>query len=130
MSTKFVTRFRQTKGPLVLITYLHHLQSLVVVDFLLHAGSWDVVIFFKDNLYIMKTLMDFQHVDEYGKDQGAYVRQKAKDLSDLLTDGYRLQQERRSGVVMRDFVVRAGDGDEAWDEKDWRTVVFDDQTQL
>lgn len=78
------------------------LQSLTVLDYLLHAGSENVVIYFRDNIYVIKTLKEFQYVDEYGKDQGANVRQKAKDISNLLTDEARLRQERRSRAHMRD----------------------------
>lgn len=85
-------------------------QSLTVLDYLLHAGSENVVIYFKDNLYVIKTLKEFQYVDEYGKDQGANVRQKAKDISNLLTDESRLRQERRSRAHMRDRMVRGGGG--------------------
>ena len=30
-----------------------------------------MVVYFKDNAYIVKTLKEFQYIDEYGKDQGA-----------------------------------------------------------
>lgn len=80
----------------------HVFKSLTVLDYLLHAGSENVVIYFRDNIYVIKTLKEFQFVDEYGKDQGANVRQKAKDISNLLTDEARLRQERRSRANMRD----------------------------
>ncbi|TFY73771.1 hypothetical protein EWM64_g10241 [Hericium alpestre] len=80
----------------------HVFKSLTVLDYLLHAGSENVVIYFRDNIYIIKTLKEFQYVDEYGKDQGANVRQKAKDITNLLTDENRLRQERRSRASMRD----------------------------
>ena len=73
----------------------YHLQSLTVLDYLLHAGSENVVVYFKDNIYIIKTLKEFQFVDEEGKDQGANVRQKAKDITNLLQDESRLRHERR-----------------------------------
>lgn len=41
-------------------------------------------------------------MDEYGKDQGANVRQKAKDITNLLQDEARLREERRSRANMRD----------------------------
>ena len=31
----------------------YHLQSLTVLDYLLHAGSENVVVYFKDNIYII-----------------------------------------------------------------------------
>ncbi len=86
-----------------------------MLDYLLHAGSENVVIYFKDNIYVIKTLKEFQYLDEEGKDQGANVRQKAKDISNLLTDEARLRQERRSRAHMRDRMVggsRGGEGEE------------------
>ena len=73
-----------------------------MLDYLLHAGSENVVIYFRDNMYIVKTLKEFQYVDEYSKDQGANVRQKAKDITNLLQDESRLREERRSRASMRD----------------------------
>lgn len=82
-----------------------------MLDYCLHAGSENTVIYFKDNLYVIKTLKEFQYVDEYGKDQGANVRQKAKDITNLLTDDARLREERRSRASMRDRMVRGETGD-------------------
>jgi len=42
----------------------HVHKSLAVLDYLLHAGSENVVIYFRDNIYIIKTLKEFQYVDE------------------------------------------------------------------
>lgn len=89
----------------------HVFKSLTVLDYLLHAGSENVVIYFRDNLYVIKTLKEFQYVDEYGKDQGANVRQKAKDISNLLMDEARLRQERRSRANMRDRMIGNGRDD-------------------
>lgn len=63
------------------------------------------MIYFRDNVYVVKTLREFQFVDEYGKDQGANVRQKAKDVVNLLQDEGRLRQERKSRASMRDRMV-------------------------
>jgi epsin len=78
------------------------------LDYCLHAGSENVVIYFRDNVYLVKTLKEFQYVDEYGKDQGANVRQKAKDITNLLQDESRLRQERRSRANMRDRMTKGG----------------------
>ncbi|KAF7971863.1 hypothetical protein HWV62_19812 [Athelia sp. TMB] len=56
------------------------------------------------------TLKEFQYVDEEGKDQGANVRQKAKDITNLLSDEGRLREERRSRAHMRDRMIRGGPG--------------------
>ncbi|KAL1942254.1 hypothetical protein VTO73DRAFT_6318 [Trametes versicolor] len=91
----------------------HVFKSLTVLDYLLHAGSENVVVYFRDNLYVIKTLKEFQYVDEEGKDQGANVRQKAKDITNLLQDESRLRHERRDRAMMRDRMVRGrGEGGE------------------
>lgn len=77
---------------------------------MLHNGSENVIIYFRDNLYIIKTLKEFQFVDEYSKDQGANVRQKAKDITNLLQDESRLREERRNRASMRDRMVRGNRG--------------------
>ena len=59
-------------------------------------GSENVVIYFQDNIYIIKTLSEFQYIDEDGKDLGAYIRKEAIDITNLLTDEGRLCEERRS----------------------------------
>lgn len=93
----------------------HVFKALTVLDYCLHAGSENVVIYFKDNAYVIKTLKEFVYVDEGGKDVGANVRQKAKDISNLLADDERLRRERRSRGAMRDRmlgnIVGSGLGD-------------------
>ncbi|KAF9542658.1 hypothetical protein EC957_001792 [Mortierella hygrophila] len=66
------------------------------------TGSESVVKYARENLYIVKTLKEFQYIDEDGKDQGSNVRQKAKDITALLSDESRLKEERRSRNAMND----------------------------
>ena len=89
-----------------------------MLDYLLHAGSENVVVYFRDNIYIVKTLKEFQYIDEEGKDQGANVRQKAKDITNLLQDESRLRRERRDRASMRDRMVRGGRDGEPGDGDD------------
>lgn len=92
------------------------MQSLTLLDYLLHAGSENVVHYFKDNAYIIKTLKEFQHVDDDGRDQGANVRQKAKDISNLLADDFRLRDQRKNRAFMRDRMTRGAPGGYGADE--------------
>ncbi|KAI0658276.1 hypothetical protein C8Q70DRAFT_994243 [Cubamyces menziesii] len=94
----------------------HVFKSLVVLDYLLHSGSENVIRYCEDNLYEIKTLREFQYIDEDGKDQGANVRQKAKDITNLLTDKNRLYRERRVRSQMRDRMLGRGRG--SLDEED------------
>ncbi|KAG0229966.1 hypothetical protein B0O80DRAFT_490587 [Mortierella sp. GBAus27b] len=89
----------------------HVFKALTVLDYLLHVGSEDVVRYARENLYIVKTLKEFQYIDEEGKDQGANVRQKAKDITALLSDEARLKEERRSRNAMRDRMSGRAPGD-------------------
>lgn len=95
-----------------------------MLDYCLHVGSENVVLYAKENAYVVKTLREFQHIDDSGKDVGGngeleiytervvhlvaklvyshLVRQKAKDITNLLADDARLREERRSRTQMRD----------------------------
>jgi epsin len=49
----------------------HVFKTLTLLDYLLRSGSENVVIYFRDNMYVVKTLREFQFIDDSGKDQGA-----------------------------------------------------------
>ncbi|KAJ7241030.1 hypothetical protein B0H12DRAFT_1326314 [Mycena haematopus] len=93
----------------------HVFKSLTLLDYLLHQGSENVIIYFKDNLYVIKTLKEFQYVDEDGKDQGGNVRAKAKDITSLLQDEGRLRTERRARASMRERMVKGAGEDGEFD---------------
>ncbi|CAG8515642.1 2796_t:CDS:10 [Dentiscutata erythropus] len=80
----------------------HVFKALTLLDYCLHVGSKEVVAYAKENIYVVKTLREFQYIDDDGKDQGANVRQKAKDITNLLQDDERLNSERRQRANMRD----------------------------
>lgn len=48
----------------------HVLKSLKVLDYCLHEGSELVVTWARQNIFIIKTLREFQHIDDEGKDVG------------------------------------------------------------
>lgn len=48
----------------------HVLKSLKVLDYCLHEGSELVVTWARKNIYIIKTLREFQYIDDEGKDVG------------------------------------------------------------
>ncbi|KAI8601533.1 hypothetical protein EDD21DRAFT_105410 [Dissophora ornata] len=92
----------------------HVFKALTVLDYLLHVGSENVVRYARENLYIVKTLKEFQFIDEEGKDQGSNVRQKAKDITALLSDEARLKEERRSRTAMRDRMAGRAPGEDRY----------------
>jgi len=75
----------------------HVFKALSVLEYLLHAGSESVWNYFHDNIYIIKTLKEFQYIDDASVDQGINVRQKAKDITALLLDEAKMRQRRRQG---------------------------------
>lgn len=48
----------------------HVLKALKVLDYCLHEGSELVVTWARQSIYIIKTLREFQYVDEEGRDVG------------------------------------------------------------
>ena len=48
----------------------HVLKALKVLDYCLHEGSELVVTWARKNIYIIKTLREFQHIDDDGRDVG------------------------------------------------------------
>lgn len=72
----------------------HVLKSLKVLDYCLHEGSELVVTWARKNIYIIKTLREFQYIDEDGRDVGNNVRISAKELTSLILDEDRLRSER------------------------------------
>lgn len=48
----------------------HVLKALKVMDYCLHEGSELVVTWAKENIFIIKTLREFQYIDEDGRDVG------------------------------------------------------------
>ena len=91
-----------------LTNLLHHPQSLAVLEYLLHSGSPKVAQYFRDNIYLIKTLTEFQHIDDTGRDVGADVRARARDLSRLLSDDKNLAEARRRRKQMRDRMAGRG----------------------
>ncbi|KAL9093118.1 MAG: hypothetical protein Q9159_000477 [Coniocarpon cinnabarinum] len=83
----------------------HVLKSLKVLDYCLHEGSEVVVTWARKNIFIIKTLREFQHVDEEGRDVGANVRHSAKELTSLILDEERLRAERHQKKLWKKRVT-------------------------
>lgn len=43
----------------------------MLLDYCIHVGSENVVLYAKENAYVVKTLKEFQHIDDNGRDVGA-----------------------------------------------------------
>uniref|UniRef100_A0A8C0D1F9 ENTH domain containing 1 n=1 Tax=Balaenoptera musculus TaxID=9771 RepID=A0A8C0D1F9_BALMU len=72
----------------------HVYKSLTLMDYLIKNGSKKVIQHCREGFHNLQTLKDFQHIDEAGKDQGYYIREKSKQVIMLLTDELLLHRER------------------------------------
>lgn len=79
----------------------HVYKSLVLLDYLIKNGNEKVAQQCKEHIVAIQTLKDFQYMEEQ-KDQGASVREKAKQLVNLLRDDERLKQERAKAFKARE----------------------------
>lgn len=70
----------------------HVYKALLLLEYLIKTGSEKVAQQCKENIFSIQTLKDFQHLEE-GKDQGVHVREKEKQLVNLLKDDERLKGE-------------------------------------
>ncbi|XP_043821077.1 ENTH domain-containing protein 1 [Dromiciops gliroides] len=72
----------------------HVYKSLTLMDYLIKNGSKKVIQLCREGFFNIQTLKDFRHIDEAGKDQGYYVREKSKQIITLLMDEQLLHKER------------------------------------
>jgi len=70
-------------------------KALQLLEYLIKNGSERVVDNAKDHLYELKALKNFVFVDEKMKDQGLNVRNRAKEISELLADNTKIRDERK-----------------------------------
>lgn len=75
----------------------HVFKALTVLEYLLFWGSDNVIRYCEDNLYEIKTLREFQYIDDNANDCGMNVRQKAKDITNLIVNPNMLKSKRRKG---------------------------------
>ena len=68
-------------------------KALNCMDYLCKNGAPRVVQEIKDDLYKIRTLQDF-NLSENGVDRGQGVRDKSRELCELLSDPTMLQNER------------------------------------
>ncbi len=70
-------------------------KSLQLLEFLIKHGSERVVDDARGHITLLKMLRQFHFIDQNGKDQGINVRNRAKELAELLGDVERIRAERK-----------------------------------
>ncbi|KJH47143.1 ENTH domain protein [Dictyocaulus viviparus] len=83
----------------------HVYKSLVLLDFLIKCGNDKVSQQCRENIFTIETLKDFQHIED-NRDQGLNIREKAKQITALLTDEERLKNERTRFMLTRTKTTR------------------------
>ena len=85
-------------------------KGLVLMDHLIKIGAERVVDECRERIYTIRTLTEFQYIEEK-KDKGAGVRQQAKSVVALLNDTDMIRTERAKARKLRDrFVGISNDG--------------------
>eukprot|EP00045_Choanoeca_perplexa_P008072 m.73855 g.73855 ORF g.73855 m.73855 type:complete len:488 (+) comp14343_c0_seq1:55-1518(+) len=99
-------------------------KGLLVLDHLIRNGSSRVIDSARDHVYDLRQLERFEFLDKTGRDQGINVRQKAKNVCELLSDDDRIRAERKTAKANRDRYK--GIGNPNFDGYDEEVDVRDD----
>ncbi|KAJ9636405.1 Epsin-3, clathrin recruitment and traffic between the Golgi and endosome [Coniosporium tulheliwenetii] len=70
-------------------------KALQLLEFLIKNGSERVIDDARSHLSLLKMLRQFHYIDQNGKDQGINVRNRSKELAELLSDVDRIRAERK-----------------------------------
>lgn len=70
-------------------------KALQLMEFLIKNGSERVIDDARSHLSLLKMLRQFHFIDQNGKDQGLNVRNRSKELADLLGDVDKIRTERK-----------------------------------
>lgn len=70
-------------------------KALQLLEYLVKHGSERVIDDARSHISTIKMLRNFHYIDEKMKDQGINVRNRAKELAELLQDSERIRAERR-----------------------------------
>ncbi|EMR64610.1 putative epsin-3 protein [Eutypa lata UCREL1] len=70
-------------------------KALQLLEYLIKHGSERVIDDARGHITLLKMLRQFHFIDQNGKDQGINVRNRAKELAELLGDVERIRSERK-----------------------------------
>ncbi|BGP26199.1 golgi to Endosome transporter [Rhodotorula toruloides] len=76
-------------------------KALVLLEYLIKNGSERVVDDARSHLSLIRVLRNFHYIDENAKDQGINIRNRAKEIAELLTDLDKVRTERRKAKQNR-----------------------------
>ncbi|TKA73613.1 hypothetical protein B0A49_07951 [Cryomyces minteri] len=76
-------------------------KALQLLEYLIKNGSERVIDDARSHLSLLKMLRQFHFIDQNGKDQGLNVRNRSKELAELLSDVDRIRAERKKARATR-----------------------------
>ncbi|GBB85622.1 hypothetical protein RclHR1_01210030 [Rhizophagus clarus] len=76
-------------------------KALQLLEYLVKHGSERVVDDARAHMGTIKVLKNFSYFDEKGKDQGLNIRNRSKELAELLNDIEKIRQERKKAKANR-----------------------------
>nr|PNR52891.1 hypothetical protein PHYPA_009266 [Physcomitrium patens] len=80
----------------------HVYKSLAVMEYLIANGAERVIDELREQAYQIQVLLDFQHIEPNGKDQGINVRKKAESLLALINDPGKIRELQQKAAANRD----------------------------
>ncbi|KAI7898453.1 uncharacterized protein BX663DRAFT_524775 [Cokeromyces recurvatus] len=83
-------------------------KSLVLLEYLIKNGSERVVDDARSHISMIKMMKNFHYIDDKGKDQGINVRNRAKELAELLADVDLIKAERKKAKKNRNKYTGVG----------------------
>ncbi|CAL1713576.1 unnamed protein product [Somion occarium] len=83
-------------------------KALQLLEYLVKNGSERVVDDARSHIATIKMLRNFYYVDEKGKDQGLNVRNRSRELVELLADVEKIRAERRKAKANKHKYIGTG----------------------
>ncbi|KAF8648771.1 hypothetical protein AX16_006178 [Volvariella volvacea WC 439] len=83
-------------------------KALQLLEYIIKHGSERVVDDARSHISTIKMLRNFHYIDDKGKDEGANVRNRARELVDLLMDVDKIRVERRKAKANKHKYVGTG----------------------
>ncbi|KAF9068587.1 hypothetical protein BDP27DRAFT_1224022 [Rhodocollybia butyracea] len=83
-------------------------KSLQLLEYLIKHGSERVVDDARSHISTIKMLRSFHYIDDKGKDQGLNVRNRAKEIVELLSDVEHIRAERRKAKANKSKYIGTG----------------------
>ncbi|KAI8983622.1 hypothetical protein BDB01DRAFT_843299 [Pilobolus umbonatus] len=83
-------------------------KALVLLEYLIKNGSERVIDDIRTHVSLIKVMRNFYYIDENGKDEGINVRNRAKEIVELLSDTDKIREERKIAKKNRNKFVGVG----------------------